>query len=77
MSLYLIIFWLPTLVALILVLAARREGEFSPLGLLWVAAWFVTAFVLQAFGHSTVLSATGLVMQVVLAVFLLIRMQVR
>ncbi len=61
---------------MILVLAARREGELTPLGLLSATAWFVTAFVLQAFGGSAVRSTVGLVMQTMLAVFLLIRLKI-
>jgi hypothetical protein len=73
---YFVIFALPALVAILLLLAARRMGELSLKSGLILGSWYAVGFFLQYFGRSTTTWVIGLVMLAALAVYLAIRLRI-
>ena len=69
---YLLIFWIPTIASLLMLLSVRRTGVITRFGLL--VLWYFVALVLQVIGQLFSPAWTvGLVLQVLLAVYILIR----
>ena len=74
-QIYLLIFWIPAIASLLLLLTARRTGLLTRLGAL--VAWYLVALVLQVIGQIFSPAWTvGLVLQVLLALYILIRLKV-
>jgi len=71
-QIYLLIFWIPAIASLLMLLAVRRTGVITRFGAL--VLWYLVALVLQVIGGLFSPAWTvGLVLQVLLAVYILIR----
>lgn len=74
LRLYFLIFWIPAIASLLLLMAARRTGLFPRIGLLVV--WYFVALALQVVGQTFSPAWTiGLVLQVLLALYVTIRLK--
>ena len=73
--LHLPLFWLPALVALVLLIVLRRAGSLRGAGAVVAWIWFLGALFLQARGHSIASWSIGFVMQTALALFAAIRLR--
>jgi hypothetical protein len=75
LRIYFLIFWIPAIASLLLLMSAWRTGVFARPGVL--VAWYLLAFAFQVIGglFSPVWTA-GLVLQVLLAIYIVIRLKV-
>ena len=73
---HLVIFWLPSIVALVLWIAARHLGDLSPRALALLGVWYLAGFGLQTLGSSLGTWLTGLLMHVAMGVYLAIVLKV-
>lgn len=73
-QIYLLIFWIPAIASLLMLLAARRTGIFARFGAFLL--WFLVALALQVVGQVFSPAWTvGLVLQVLLALYIAIRLK--
>lgn len=73
-QIYLLIFWIPAIASLLMLLSVRRTGLFTRFGAL--VLWYFVALVLQVIGQTFSPAWTaGLVLQVLLALYIVIRLK--
>lgn len=65
--------WLATITSIGLLVVLFRLGELGPRALVLLGAWWLAAAYQQFFGRSALATAAGLVLQTVLAVYLIMR----
>ena len=74
LQIYFLIFWIPAIASLLLLLASRRTGLFRRFGV--VLLWYLVALALQVAGQLFSPAWTiGLVLQVSLAIYIVIRLK--
>ena len=65
--------WLAAITAAVLLIVLWRFGELGPRSVAVLLGWFLIAGYLQFFAGSMVLGAVGLLLQTMLAIYLIIR----
>jgi hypothetical protein len=73
MTLFPFLAWIAIVTSAALLAMLHATGELEPRGLVVLVAWLLVAAGLQFFGASSAAVTGGLVLQTVLAVYLLIR----
>ena len=73
MTLFPFLAWIAIVSSASLLVMLRATGELGPRGLVVVLVWFLVAAYCQFYGSSIASATAGLVLQTVLAVYLLIR----
>jgi hypothetical protein len=69
--------WFAVITSAALLVMLCAAGELGPRGLSVLLGWFLVAAYCQFFGAPAILATSGLVLQTVLAIYLVIRWKVR
>lgn len=75
LKIYFLIFWLPTIVSMVLLVASWSLELLAGRSVILFCTWFVLALAAQAFAHSPSVWAIALVAQVALAMTLSLRLK--
>ena len=73
MLLFPFIFWLAAIVSLAMTVMLRSSGDLGPRGVALALIWFLVAGYCQFFAGSDLVAATGLGLQTLLAIGLIVR----
>jgi hypothetical protein len=74
-KIYFLIFWIPSIVSLVLLLAEFYGGDLGRRSGILFFVWFLLALILQIFSSSWGIWASGLAMQSILAIVLILRLK--
>ena len=77
MALYFQLFWFPAVASVVVMVLLWSRDELSGRAPVFLASWFLLALAAQYLGTTTGVWIVGLTLQTALAIFLLLRQQIR